>query len=79
MMGEALETGKARAKLHAEYIKVPASKIRTIAIDEIEMIKSEKGSKWYIKTPLAMLRQLNLEELKRGSSPIKNNELDFGD
>jgi hypothetical protein len=41
----ALEVGKYHAKFHAEYIKVPVNEIKIIAIDEIEMFKSEKGSK----------------------------------
>jgi hypothetical protein len=60
----ALEVGKSRAEFHAEYNKLPASTIKIIAIDEIEMFKQEKGNKWYIKTPLTMLRTVNLEELK---------------
>jgi hypothetical protein len=74
----ALEVGKFRAKFHVEYNKLSASKIRIIAIDEIEMLKPKKSSKWYIKTPLTMLRPVNLQELKPGISTIKNNELDFG-
>jgi hypothetical protein len=60
----ALEVGKSRAKFHAEYTKVPVNEIKITAIDEIEMFKSEKGSKCYIKTPLTMLRAVNLKELK---------------
>jgi hypothetical protein len=74
----ALEIGKFHAKFHAEYNKLPASKIRIIAIDEIEMFKSDKGSKWYIKIPLTMLRLVNLKELKSDVSAIENSELDFG-
>jgi hypothetical protein len=58
----ALEVGKSRAKLHTEYNKLPANAIKVIAIDEIEMFKQEKGSKWYIKTPLTMLRAVDLKE-----------------
>jgi hypothetical protein len=62
----ALEVGKSHAKFHVEYNKLPANTIKIIAIDEIEMFrgKQEKGSKWYIKTPLTMLRAVNLKELK---------------
>jgi hypothetical protein len=74
----ALEIGKSHAKFHAEYNKLPAGTIKIIAIDEIEMFKPKKGSKWYIKTPLTMLRPVNLKELKPDISAIKNNELDFG-
>jgi hypothetical protein len=52
----ALEAGQSYAKFHAEYNKLPVSAINVIAIDEIEIFKSEKGNNWYIKTPLAMLR-----------------------
>jgi hypothetical protein len=74
----ALEVGKFHAKFHAEYIKISANEIKIIEIDEIEMFKSEKGSKWYIKIPLTMLRPVNLQKLKADVSAVKNNELNFG-
>ena len=69
----ALEVGKARAEFHAEYNKLPADEITITAIDEIEMFKQEKGSKWYIKTPLTMLRAVDLKELKGYSKIFFDN------
>jgi hypothetical protein len=60
----ALAVGKSRAEFHAKYNKLPTSTIKIIAIDEIEMLKPEKSNKWYIKTPLTMLRAVDLKELK---------------
>jgi len=68
---EALQIGKSRAKFHAEYIKIPANEIKIIAIDEIEMFKpTDKGNNWYIKTPLTMIRIVDLNELIPEASTI---------
>jgi len=58
----ALEIGKFHSKFHAKFINVPEKNIRITSIDEIVLFNSdqEKGNNWYIKTPISVLRTVNL-------------------